>query len=170
MITAQAIRDSIKNQLVGKDYTWSWEWDAHEAFNNFLKAQGMSAQEKHFSLSSNRGERQTARLYYKGKEIGYVDIKKQQGNKHHSWLGGSYCDWTIKDVNVMLYQDDLNKSMEVAEQRIVADIAAKNAKEQAALKLYKLILANCKDKYEAHDLIDYIKSHRYTLEDKLEEE
>lgn len=165
MITAQTIRDSIKKQLVGQDYTWDWDWHAHNAFVNYLKARGIS--DNYFRTSQLRGERQTARLYYKGKEIGYVEVKKQQGTKHYSWLGGSYCDWTIKDVNVMLYQDDLSKAMEVAEQRLATEAAQADAKKQAALKLYKLVIANCKDRYEADDLISYINKHSYSLREKL---
>ena len=166
-IEEKTIKDFLKQNLIGKNFGYCWDFDVKKAFDDFLRSYNIDTAD--FTARKSKYDRQLTHILYKNEEIGYIEVKKQKGQSHYSWLGGSYCDWTFKDVNVMLYAGDLNKSIKAAEERIVAKNEKNNKTEQAALKLYKLIVDNCKDSYEADQMIDYIKSHKYTLRDKLKE-
>jgi len=164
-IEEKTIKDFLKQRLIGKNFGYCWDYDVKNAFDDFLKSYNIDT--RNFSWQKHRGEKQSFRLTYKGFEYGYVEAKKQKVNTHHSWLGGTYCDWTFKDVNVVIYKGTLNAAIEDVEQRAVEKQNRDNAQEQAAIKIYKLVIENCKDRYEADNMIDYIKSHRYTLQDKM---
>lgn len=166
-IEEKTIKDFLKQRLIGKDFNGCWDWDAYNAFREFLESYKIET--RNFSWQKHRYDKQSFRLTYKGFEYGYVEVKKQKGSIHHAWLGSHYFDWTFKDVNVVIYKGTLNAAIEDVEQRLVEKQKSDNAQEQAALKIYKMVIDNCKDRYEADSMIDYIKSHRYTLQDKMKE-
>jgi len=166
-IEEKTIKDFLKQRLIDKNFNYCWDWDTYNAFKAFLESYKIDT--KDFRWQKHHYEKQSFRLTYKGFEYGYIEVKKQKVGSHHSWLGGSYCDWTFKDVNVVIYKGTLNEAIKDVEQRIIEKQNEENAQEQAALKIYKMIIENCKDRYEADNVINYIREHRYTLQDKIEE-
>lgn len=163
-VEEKMVKDFLTQNLVGKNFGGCWEYDAYSEFRKFLESYNIDT--KDFSWQKNRYDKQTLFITYKREEIGYIEVKKQKGNLRHSWLGSHYFDWTFKDVNIMFYAGDLNKSIESAEARI----AERNSRNKETEDLAIEVFSNLIKKYNATkalEIIEYIRDHRYTLQDKI---
>ena len=157
-------KDFLVQNLVGKDFGSCWDCDAYGQFRKFLESYGIDTRD--FSWQKNRYDKQTLFITYKREEIGYIEVKKQKGKSRHTWLGSHYYDWNFKDVNVMFYAGDLNKSIESAEARIAERNSRNKETEEIALEVYSNLIKKY-DTAKALEIINYIRDHRYTLQDKI---
>ena len=161
----QELRKYLKEQLVGKPVDYNTEWTVLNLVREFLKKNNYEKKlvdNISCNNTSHKSSRQTCYLTYCGEEIGYVEWKKEKGQRHYAWLGSSYYDWTIKDFNVVFYAESFDKEIEFARQRVATRSNRDEQIKTIAKKVYKEIKAKYSlkdDYYFVQDIIKYMNNH-----------
>lgn len=173
----QEIRQLLVKEFQGKEFNQCGPNSPYAIMSYLKKILGISS-----SQCSIKEERATARLSY----IGYnhnqtiehpivtIHIKKQKGDSHYNW-GYSYCDWTIKDIEVVLCDNNQNLDIEEviqnAEKYVKEHLKKVDTKYQVAKEAMKALKKICADNQEdIYKIFDYMKSNYYSLNDEINKE
>ena len=159
------LKNYLKKELVGKEFSYSWDWDVTKVFRAFIKEQGLKEEDfsvSRYGIDRRRAQGQTCYIVYKNKqELGYIEAKKLKGAHHYAW-GGGYNDWTFKDFGVVFYAKDFVTAVDEAKKRMVAKEEAETKMKNDAVELLKF--AQEKFGPNAHYVVNYLKDHYWTLE------
>lgn len=168
MITEQELTTALQS-FVGQEYhDWSTASDVYRAVRELLESDGVPPTNLYYDK-----DHQTVKVTYKRHNLLEVTISKSRSKKHYGWLGSSWCDWTVKSVNVLILSKDHNIATRMAEidaYEIAKAEAADRQLQEAiqAMKALKALFPN-KSEYDLQDLAKYIAKHRYTICDKIKE-
>lgn len=156
----QQFEGLVRDNAVGKEFSayggaaWSAVSKAVDAFG----AKGVVYIDQ---------DNQDIYLKVAGYQIGKVTIRKQKGDKHHNWYG-SYCDWTIRDVEATFYgEPDLQAAIDKALDAKKAAEAAEAAKNAKALKLWQYLKDAGYNETEADEVLRAAYANRYEFGRKV---
>lgn len=160
-IVEKELREVLLNELQGKNFD---TYKAGRIASDWLKEK-MNYQD-YISYNTDKAT-VTICIYPNHTKYSILEIKckKVKGDYHHSWLGGSYYDWSFKDFEITLFADSVEQRLE----EINNSINYKNNKEaqqkKEALEVIDLIKKQFpnKSEYDIRNLIDYIKDNKYNL-------
>lgn len=147
----------VEKEYVGKDYdTWSTPYDIGKAIVDRLNAAfEITDHELEFFFDSGRHSKNLIEVWYgnRAKAASYlklanIKVYKSKGQKHSDrFLGGTYCDWSVKSVTVeycvlhgeiVEVEDFMKKTVEM-----IADNKEEKHKEAiAAQQIYKYMLSS----------------------------
>ncbi len=119
----------------------------------------------------------TVKLIYKTKAsykyipLVHVSVKRAKGKSHYNFFG-SYCDWSVKDIEVTYCDFGKNLTLEEIYNDAMTEakksISEADEYEAEILKLVELLKTTTGlDRYDLRDRIDYIRNHWYSLADKV---
>lgn len=164
MITEQELNTALQS-LVGQEYDcWSTASKVFLAVRQLLEKDGIT------NLSYDQSH-QTVSIKYKQTPFLEVSISKAKGKKHYAWVGSSYCDWTVKAINVFVLGQTHSIAGRIKEidEYLVKKAEAADKQLQDAIKAVKALqeLFPEKSEYSIQDLAAYIAEHRYAIYNQL---
>ena len=166
-----AITDIQKplEELIGQDAqdaVWKTKCRVDSAIRNFYT--GTKWDTSKFSVKE---EKWAVTIYYKGWEIGRVEVKRKKGRSHYSHFG-TYSDYTFVGFSVWLWEDknfqtDVETRLAEIDQLDLERQDAEARKLAQAKEIFKLIKEKIgtDDDYRAREFLNYMREHRYSLSD-----
>jgi hypothetical protein len=174
------MKEALDKEFIGKNFDRGPGYVSLYSVGGYIKNNFIPAQFRdNIEIDTdNKRHEVTIRLGYKTPAgwkqlpLMHAYVRREKGNSHYSYFG-SYCDWTVKGIDV-IYCDN-GKGLEFADIYEVAveeakkSISADNAYEAEVLDILKDLKAKTgADKYKLRDYIDYIRRHWWSLENKIE--
>lgn len=168
MITEKELNEKVQ-VLVGQEFRgWSTLCDAMRIIRAELESSGIKPED--ISWQDERG--QTATIKYKGYGFMEVSISKAKGKKHYGYYGGGYCDWTVKNINVLIFRGQtIDEHIADIEQTIVNKKLMAEARFQEAIKAFKVLKEAFPEKsdYDIDALAKSVYDKGYSIRQALAE-
>ena len=171
------MKEALKKEFVGKPFNTGIDSVSpytvgYYILNNFIPEQFR----KNIIVDVDKYDI-TLRLGYKTKAsyeyatLLHASVKRAKGKSHYNFFG-SYCDWSVKDIDVSYCDYGKNLTLEEIYNNAITEakkaISEADEYEAEILKLVELLKNTTGlNEYDLRDRIDYIKNHWYSLADKV---
>ena len=176
---ANEMKEALDKEFIGKNFDCGMNYVSLYSVGAYIKNNFIPEQFRdNINIDTDNKSREvTLRLGYKTAAgwrqlpLMHAYVRRAKGKSHYNFFG-SYCDWTVKNIDV-IYCDD-NKDLDLAD---IYKVAVEEAKKSISVandyeaKILR-ILQDLKDttgldRYDLHDMVDYMKSHWWSLVDKI---
>ena len=172
------MKEALDNEFVGKDFNAGIDSVSIYTVGYYIEEHFIPEEfRKHISVDGDK-YRVNLRINYRSAKgyqyipLMHVDVRRAKGNSHYSWLSGSYCDWTVKGIDITYCDDgkgsDLEDMCQQAIDQARKSISDANEYEAKILELLKDLKEKTGyDEYKLGEVIDYMKKHWWSLSNKL---
>lgn len=173
-LTPTLAKQAMLNRVVGKDFEpYGTTWKIFQTFKNLI-SYSADFKGKEELFSAQRLSPQQGVVKYRGTWFFAYTIKKKMGKRHHTWLGGSYADWTVSDVTFDGFPEDFSQKMAQIDETVDKAQNREIAEENRLYELFSLLadfnLSKGRDPIKTEIDIDHIKRKGWKLRDRYEKE
>jgi len=174
---ANFMKMALEKEFVGKEFNGGANSVSPYSVGYFIREKLIPAHAKHDITVSVDKYCVTLSVTYKTadrwvqRSLLHADIRRAKGVSHYNFFG-SYCDWTIKGIDVTFCDNGQNLDLNDLYEKLMneADQQKINALEYEAEILDILNDLKAKtglDEHKLRDCIDYIHNHWYSLANKI---